>query len=336
MADDVEHLRERIASAESLYSIVETMRTLANVNIRRANQAAAAAGEYLRSVHIALHVALHRGAGARPRPKAQPNARAEAARTAGAKANPRADQKANLAAKDKPGEPPGAALPILLVLSSNQGLCGSFNERVAKRAASVAAEAARGCGASLDAVPVVCVGYRGAGRLMAMGARVEAVLDAPSSVEAVGPLVREVYRVVSDRLRPGRRFIAVYNRPAGGAAFVESDVQLLPFDPARWRRLPEGEPPFGTIPTLGGGPVERVLEELLRELLFIDLYRALVESFAAENAARLYSMQGAAENIEELIGELTAAYRQARQDAITNELMDIVGGMFAMEGMLTY
>lgn len=297
MAGDAEVLRERIASAESLHGIVETMRTLAHVNIRRATQAAEAAREYLRSVHLALHVVL-RGY-----------------RTVARRA-------------ERSGR---AGLPTLLVFSSNQGLCGPFNERVTQRAEALIAKTALRHGVDFSSVPVWCIGYRGADRLAAAGAGVELVFDAPSSVEAVGPLVREVYWEVSERFGPDRRLVALFNRPTPGAGFVESDLELLPFDPRRWRRLPEGEPPFATIPLVGGGSAEAVLHDLVRELLFIDLYRILVESFAAENAARLLSMQGATENIKELLAELHAAYREARQDAITNELMDILGGMLATE-----
>ena len=307
MALDVEALRERIATAESLHEIVETMRTLATVNIRRANQATSAANAYLRAVHIALHVALRNTRAARRAPQPSP-----------ARARRRVR---------------GAGPPTLLVFSSNQGLCGTFNERVTKRALEVAARAAAEHGVAPGALPFVCVGYRGSDRLTTAGMRVVAVLDAPSSVEAVGPLVREIYRAVGERLDPEGRLIAVANHPTGAAGFATRDVSLLPFDPARWRRLPEGEPPFATLPLLSGGPVDAVLADLVRELLYIDLYRILIESFAAENAARVVSMQGATQNIEELLAELQAAYREARQDAITNELMDILGGMLATEAV---
>ena len=297
MAIEVEGLRDRIASAESLHSIVETMRTLAAVNIRRANQATEAAGEYLRSVHLALYVAL------REYRETQPARR-------------------NLS---------GGTVPTLLVLSSNQGLCGSFNERVTKHALELGAKVAQEAGVEFSAIPFVCVGYRGADRLAFLGARVVSVFDAPSSVEAVGPLVRAIYSEVADRLEPGARLLAVYNQTTSSSGFVESDLQLLPFEVERWRELPEGETPFATIPMVSGRSAEAVLPDLVRELLYIDLYRTLVESFAAENAARLFSMQGATENIEELLAELNAAYREARQDAITNELMDILGGILATE-----
>lgn len=289
----LETLRERIQSAKSLQSIVETMRTLALVNIRRAEHAAQSSATYLGSLHIALHVALGSYRAARP-----------------------------------PVRGDGEA-PTLLVLASNQGLCGQFNERVLHHARQVCREAGR----SLRGAPVICVGYRGAERLDAAGADVRATFDAPNSVEAVGTVVRQVYLDLNRRREQGesRSLQVVHNYPLGGANYADRHFQLLPFDAARWRTLPGGEAPFVTLPQTSAPP-DALLHDLVRELLYIDLYRALMESFAAENAARLASMQGAADNIEERLAELEAEYREVRQDAITSELMDIVTGAGALTG----
>jgi len=68
----------------------------------------------------------------------------------------------------------------------------------------------------------------------------------------------------------------------------------------------------------------------MREQVFIDLFHAFTQSFAAENVARLASMQNAADNIDEHLADLEAQYRRERQDAITDELMDIMGGVEAV------
>src|SRR5690606_32923530 len=112
------------------------------------SQAASAAREYLRSVHLALYVAL--------REYREPPAR------------PAKSERA----------------PTLLVLSSNQGLCGSFNERVTRRALELGDRIAKDLGLDRSELEFVCVGYRGADRLAASGARVVTAFDAPSSVEA--------------------------------------------------------------------------------------------------------------------------------------------------------
>ncbi|MFP3870922.1 MAG: F0F1 ATP synthase subunit gamma, partial [Syntrophobacteria bacterium] len=70
---------------------------------------------------------------------------------------------------------------------------------------------------------------------------------------------------------------------------------------------------------------------LIREYLFISLFRAFAESLASENASRLASMQGAEKNIEERLGELRTRFHQQRQMSITEELLDIVAGFEALK-----
>jgi F-type H+-transporting ATPase subunit gamma len=76
---------------------------------------------------------------------------------------------------------------------------------------------------------------------------------------------------------------------------------------------------------------EPLFSRLIRQYLFISLYRATVESLASENAARLAAMQAAEKNIEERLTVLNAEYRQQRQNLITGELLDIVSGFEALK-----
>jgi F-type H+-transporting ATPase subunit gamma len=69
---------------------------------------------------------------------------------------------------------------------------------------------------------------------------------------------------------------------------------------------------------------------LLRQYLFVSFFRAFAQSLAAENAARLISMQAAEKNILDLKEELLALFREQRQATITNELLDIVSGFEAL------
>jgi F-type H+-transporting ATPase subunit gamma len=75
----------------------------------------------------------------------------------------------------------------------------------------------------------------------------------------------------------------------------------------------------------------RLFSALLRQYLFISLFRAFGDSLASENASRLASMQGAEKNIRDLLETLYNQYHQRRQMAITEELLDIVSGFEALE-----
>jgi len=74
----------------------------------------------------------------------------------------------------------------------------------------------------------------------------------------------------------------------------------------------------------------RLFSSLIREYLFVSLYRAFAESLASENASRLASMQNAEKNIEEQMQDLNVQFHRTRQMTITEELLDIVAGFEAL------
>src|SRR5690625_7213605 len=82
--------------------------------------------------------------------------------------------------------------------------------------------------------------------------------------------------------------------------------------------------PSQNVPEVIGG-VENTLGTLIREYLFVSLYKASAESLAAENASRLESMERAEKNIEEMLDELNMGYNRLRQSTIDEELFDEIG-----------
>jgi F-type H+-transporting ATPase subunit gamma len=77
---------------------------------------------------------------------------------------------------------------------------------------------------------------------------------------------------------------------------------------------------------------DQLFSALIRQYLFVSLFRACAESLASENASRLAAMQGAERNIEERLEELQTQFHQQRQMTITEELLDIVAGFEALSG----
>jgi F-type H+-transporting ATPase subunit gamma len=104
---------------------------------------------------------------------------------------------------------------------------------------------------------------------------------------------------------------------------------LLPIDRAWIKSIQEKKWPTRVLPTF---TIERdnLFSSLFHQYIFVSLFRALAESMASENAARLLSMQSAEKNIDERIEQLNALYRSERQNAITSELLDIVSGFEAL------
>jgi F-type H+-transporting ATPase subunit gamma len=101
--------------------------------------------------------------------------------------------------------------------------------------------------------------------------------------------------------------------------------QLLPVEPAA---IPKGE----NVDYIYEPGAEAVLGGLLPRFVEMEIYHAILESIASEQSARMVAMRNATDSANELIGDLTLLYNKARQEAITRELLDITGGVAALEG----
>lgn len=120
-----------------------------------------------------------------------------------------------------------------------------------------------------------------------------------------------------------------YCRQLSGANYEPHTVHLLPVDKQWLARIRKREWPGKTIPIFTMD-WDSLFSALIRQYLFISLYRAFAESLASENASRLASMQGAEKSIEEQLGSLRLRFHQQRQMSITEELLDIVSGFEAL------
>jgi F-type H+-transporting ATPase subunit gamma len=99
-----------------------------------------------------------------------------------------------------------------------------------------------------------------------------------------------------------------------------------------WRReLAQLPWPTKNLPEVMGGNIE-TLRALIREYLFVSLFRACAESLASENASRLVAMQRADKNIDELLENLQGTFHRLRQSGIDEELFDVIAGFEALTG----
>jgi len=105
---------------------------------------------------------------------------------------------------------------------------------------------------------------------------------------------------------------------------------VRPVLPPRPEQLAEAQrEQFRAAPILTA-PAGELLGALIEEYFFIQLYRALLESHASENGARLVAMTSASSNIDDALASLTKQFQSLRQDAITAEMLDVVSGAEAL------
>ena len=115
----------------------------------------------------------------------------------------------------------------------------------------------------------------------------------------------------------------IYHHFQSKGSQVLLDETLLPF------KLPVVTGKVSSLDYIVEPDIDTVLLELIPKVVRITLFTALLDSNASEHAARLIAMQTATDNADDLLSELSTQYNKLRQQAITNELLDIIGGSFA-------
>jgi F-type H+-transporting ATPase subunit gamma len=294
MSETTEGLRRKIGGANDLQSVVRTMKALAASSIGQYEQSVLALQDYYRTVELGLGACL----------------RARAAAT-------------SMAATISPARPDVVSA---IVFGSDQGLVGQFNDVVADFAIKSLA------GQSGD-LQVWAVGERVQARLADAGLPLLGLFGVPNSVQAIAPLVgriqieSEAHRTASGALG----LLVFHNRPLSGALYEPVCQRLLPLD-RQWSRglVDRPWPTTNLAEVMGGG--DSTLRVLVREHLFISLYRACAESLASENASRLAAMQRADKNITDLLEALQATAHRLRQSGIDEELFDVISGFEALVG----
>lgn len=209
---------------------------------------------------------------------------------------------------------------VVVAVSSNSSLCGSFNASVIRLAKETIAEHSSVGGRVVEVCPV--------GKKMADSLRKEGyTLNDALMSQAVAPQYAPVAQVADELMR---RFAAgeidrvelVYTHFHSAAKQVPVRETFLPIDiESMHKDAARSLSDFIVEPSK-----EELISRLLPRVIAMRLYTALLDSIAAEHAARMLAMQIATDNADDLITTLVREYNKSRQQAITNELLDIVSG----------
>ncbi|MBN1140220.1 MAG: F0F1 ATP synthase subunit gamma [Deltaproteobacteria bacterium] len=212
---------------------------------------------------------------------------------------------------------------IVIVFGSDQGMAGRFNDALLNRIIEDFKDEKPAGGKRRFWL----VGGKALAALEDSFGPPEHLFPLPPSPDGIADQVQELL-LAFEAHRPQKgdaRLTLFHNAPTGGIGYGQQRVTLLPPDRNWLAKLGERRWPTNQLPhrTLSW---EALFGALLGEYLFAGLYRAFAASMAAENAARLASMQRAEKNIEERHGDLTADYHALRQNSISEELSDILSG----------
>ena len=208
-----------------------------------------------------------------------------------------------------------------LVVSTDKGLCGGLNVNLFRELVrDMAGWHAKGVESDLG-----LVGNKAAAFFKSVGGNVLAAVNNVGETPVLADLIGGV-KVMFDAFEEGKidKLFIASNDFVNTMTQAPAVRQLLPLDPEadeelqrRWDYIYEPD-------------ARQLIEGLVLRYIESQVYQAVVENGACEQAAKMIAMKNATENAEKLIGELTLIYNNARQAAITQEIAEIVGGAAAV------
>ena len=208
---------------------------------------------------------------------------------------------------------------LIVSISSNRGLCGAFNSNIIKKTRYLIEETY-----SSQRVSLVTIGKKGSEILSKTG-KVKSSYDSifdELTYNNVGLIAQELMSKYEEK--DYDKVILVYNRFKNAATQI---VEVEPYLPIISKSKEEME--TNTDYIFEPNKIE-IINELLPKSLKMQLFKALRDSFASEHGARMTAMHKATDNATELRDQLKLTYNKARQAAITNEILEIVGGAEAL------
>ena len=209
---------------------------------------------------------------------------------------------------------------LVVAITSNRGLCGAFNSNIIKEVKN------RSDFYAGKQVDVFAIGKKGNDSLV----KTFPIIDNQSAIfDALNfDNVSQIAQTLTDKFVSGQydKIELVYNQFKNAATQIVQTEQFLPLAPIK------SDLPVTTGDYIFEPSKEEIVLTLIPKSLKTQLYKGIRDSFASEHGARMTAMHKATDNATELRNQLKLTYNKARQAAITNEILEIVGGAEALKG----
>ena len=208
---------------------------------------------------------------------------------------------------------------LIVSITSNRGLCGGFNSYIIKSAKSIIEKQNK----NTD-VEILSIGKKSSEHFIKNGYKMFSVND-----EVYNDLTFENISKIAEKIinkflsKEFDRVVLVYNQFKNAATQIIMNENFLPIDNVDEERTQ-------TTDYIFEPNQNEIVKELIPKSLKTQLFKAILDSHAAEHGARMTAMHKATDNAAELKKELTLTYNKARQAAITGEILEIVGGAEAL------
>ncbi|MBN2668743.1 MAG: ATP synthase F1 subunit gamma [Bacteroidales bacterium] len=210
---------------------------------------------------------------------------------------------------------------LIITVSSNRGLCGAFNSNVVKKTIEKIEKQYQGV-----KVDVVQIGKKAGDGLRYKGYKTTANFNTifdNLNFEDASKIAEDFMQKFADGEYDAVDL--VYNQFKNAATQIVMDEPFLPIKEKKEKQKT-------ALDYIFEPSQEEIINELIPKALKTQLFKAILDSYAAEHGARMTAMHKATDNASELLGDLQLTYNKARQASITNEILEIVGGAEALNG----
>ena len=218
---------------------------------------------------------------------------------------------------------------LLVLISSNGGLCGAFNSNAIK-ATITRALTTFDTQMMAGQVDFIAIGKKGADFLRKKGYNV--IFDGSELFDDLSfDRVAEIANMIMGLFTDGEydHVDVIYNRFKNAGTQILTEEQFLPIEV---NQLAEESVPASNVDYIFEPTKEYIVQELIPRSLKLQFYKAILDSHASEHGARMTAMHKATDNAGDLLKELGIQFNKARQASITNEILEIVGGAEALKG----
>jgi F-type H+-transporting ATPase subunit gamma len=309
-------IKDRIGSVRSTLKITSAMKLVASAKLRKAQKAIEALRPYERTLGEILASLQYGGISPEP-PAALKSLSDFASKVPG----PGRSADADFASLELPrgeGLQNHEGPTAVVAIASNSSLCGGFNANVVRKAL----ETIRGCEGAVEVYPL--------GRKMAEALRRAGYTADRDYNDLVGHPSYEqsaaLARSLAERFERGElaRVVLVYTSFVSASRQEPVAETYLPFEGDKILRVAQDDNKESEY--LLEPDAAALAAQLLPQVMLLKFHAAILDSAAAEQAARTLAMQTATDNAEDLLGELTLEYNKGRQQKITAEILDLLGG----------
>lgn len=294
--ENLDTLRKELNTTKNLQNIVSTMKSMAVVNIKKYEKIAFNIIKYQSNIDLAIQAVLSQ--------------------------NPRLINFIDYV--ENKTENNENKRDIVIIIGSNQGLCGRFNDKIVDYYLNNNKTDKNSY--------IISIGDRISSLLKSKKVKIDKVFNIPNSSNSIVNLVYDLFTIIEKKIKENslRKVLVYFTAHTGDSAGNLTKKRIIPLEKKYFEKLKNKKWPTNNLPFWRIKSRE-IISDLIQQYIFSNIYLSISNSMASEQRNRLITLQGAEQNIKDYITETTLKYNQKRQGVITSELIDVVSGAKALK-----